>query len=292
MQRAIQLCSSIFIPLALAFLLLVVYENQEFLRDRVTGRNNAGFYVSILLWLLLHFLHPATVIAALQGRFSVKHYSVCLKIHMGQLPARYLPGGIWHTAARFAHYYKLGVTRGELIFLVAAENIFAINVTLGIGSFLLVFIQPNMGHAIYFPALCILISSSMIFLQKLGSRNEFPLSSKKLVLNILAQLLYWTIATCSFMAYCYAMFPDSSLDPLKTASAYLISWGIGFIAFFAPQGIGIFEFTAGAILHEDMALSEIAALLLGFRIVVLIADILGWILNLVGWRFAFKRPTF
>ncbi len=69
-------------------------------------------------------------------------------------------------------------------------------------------------------------------------------------------------------------FPGLALQaaPLETAGAYLFSWGLGFISIFAPQGIGVFEVVAADLMRGAGTLMSVAALLAGFRLVILAAD--------------------
>lgn len=286
-KNFIGVSKTLFIPIALIFLFLVIYENIEFLKHKARGRDKNAFQMAIFLWIFLHFLHPATVVTALWRRFSASDYPACLRIHLRQLPARYLPGGIWHTAARFAHYLQLGITRGELVLLGAIENIFAVIITLGTGFFIYLLTRPEVGNLIfltYFLIAATLISAGVFALNRISSAHNLKLTTANFLANTIVQSAYWSVAASSFTMYCYAVFPDSQITTVETFCAYLISWGIGFIAFFAPQGIGIFELSAGVILQEHMTITELAALLLGFRLVVLIADVLGWVISFIFWN--------
>ncbi len=74
-------------------------------------------------------------------------------------------------------------------------------------------------------------------------------------------------------------FPGLALQaaPLETAGAYLFSWGVGFISIFAPQGIGVFEVVAAELMRGDSAFMSVAALLAGFRLIILAADATVWV---------------
>ncbi len=88
----------------------------------------------------------------------------------------------------------------------------------------------------------------------------------------------WCIAATAFVIYLSA-FPGLALQaaPLETAGAYLFSWGVGFIAIFAPQGIGVFEVVAADLMRGAGTFMSVAALLGGFRIIVLAADATVWV---------------
>ena len=68
------------------------------------------------------------------------------------------------------------------------------------------------------------------------------------------------------------------------AGVYLFSWGVGFIAIIAPQGIGVFELVASELMDGPIGFMGLAALIAGFRVVVLVADILVWLVYQVMRR--------
>jgi hypothetical protein len=57
---------------------------------------------------------------------------------------------------------------------------------------------------------------------------------------------------------------------------YLFSWGVGFLSIFAPQGLGVFELVASELLKGSIGFMGLAALIGGFRAVVLVADLVVW----------------
>ena len=57
---------------------------------------------------------------------------------------------------------------------------------------------------------------------------------------------------------------------------YLFSWGVGFLSIFAPQGIGVFEFVASEFMQGPIGFMGFAALIGGFRVVILVADMITW----------------
>jgi len=96
-------------------------------------------------------------------------------------------------------------------------------------------------------------------------------------LLILLSVFFWIIASSSFLFYYNCVSLDTSpMSYIRIAATYIFSWGIGYISIFAPQGIGVFEVVAGKIMALPMSLGGAIAFLAGFRIVVLMADMLVW----------------
>lgn len=53
--------------------------------------------------------------------------------------------------------------------------------------------------------------------------------------------------------------------------------GVGLLSVFAPQGIGIFELLASELMTGRIGFMGFAALVVGFRGVALIADLIVWV---------------
>ena len=104
---------------------------------------------------------------------------------------------------------------------------------------------------------------------------RFPVRTYGLVVALVG--VYWILAAASFVAY-VSTYSSLALQSsiLETGAAYLLSWGIGFVAVFAPQGIGVFEVVASDLLRGSGSFTGIAALVAGFRLAILIADALVW----------------
>jgi hypothetical protein len=112
---------------------------------------------------------------------------------------------------------------------------------------------------------------------------------------VVSALLFWALASTAFLSYLFA-FPGStqSNSVLEITGTYLFSWAVGYVALFAPQGLGVFETVAGDVLQTTLSLGAIAVLIAGFRIVILMADLVAWGMLLIGkllWPGLIPRPT-
>jgi hypothetical protein len=89
--------------------------------------------------------------------------------------------------------------------------------------------------------------------------------------------VFWVGAAISFLLYLNA-FPSSTggYSQVEMGGIYLFSWGVGFLSIFAPQGLGVFEVVASELLTGNIGFMELAALIGGFRVVVLVADLAVW----------------
>jgi hypothetical protein len=92
---------------------------------------------------------------------------------------------------------------------------------------------------------------------------------------------YWLLMGAVFSAYLGAM--QTNLGWAESSGAFLVSWGIGFFAIFAPLGLGVSE--AGFIAIVGWG-ADTVLLVAGFRLVLLVRDL---ILTGVGEALARRR---
>ena len=116
---------------------------------------------------------------------------------------------------------------------------------------------------------------------KLLSKSKINFQLSGYYPAILALVVYWCIAGLSFTLYLDA-FPALALGTTtgETAGIYIFSWCLGYLALFAPQGIGVSEFVSGYLLAGSQA-AQILGFLLGFRLIVLLADLACWALSVL-----------
>ncbi|MGH8077348.1 MAG: hypothetical protein ACREPE_08510, partial [Lysobacter sp.] len=234
--------------------------------------------VTALLWAMLHLLSPVFTWIVLRGVGADISYRSALEIHIGRLPARYLPGGIWHTVSRVMDLHGLGVSRLQLSILVLMENLVPLGITLAGGGLLLYLSGDSQGPALAAAAGGLLLLACIPFalrhrmlLSKHGFTHRYYLTA----LTVVAA--FWAIAASAFACYWLA-FPSTEIGGslLKLFGAYLLAWAAGFAAIFAPQGIGVFEAVAAMLLPGALPFGGVVALAAGFRAVVLIGDSLAF----------------
>jgi hypothetical protein len=101
---------------------------------------------------------------------------------------------------------------------------------------------------------------------------------------------FWLSAATAFVCY-WAAVSNTPVSPalLEIAGTYLLSWVAGFVAIFAPQGIGVFEASIGMFLKGALPFSEIVLLAAGFRAAILLADAVVYGMFLLS-RFYLRLP--
>jgi hypothetical protein len=103
------------------------------------------------------------------------------------------------------------------------------------------------------------------------------LSARSYLSSLFVTAAFWIGATVAFLTYLHA-FPAATghYSNVEMGGIYLFSWGVGFVAVFAPQGIGVFELVASELMRGPIGLMGLAALIAGFRVVVGVADLAVW----------------
>lgn len=270
---------ALFTPVALAFLAWFVWQSRSELADVVSQASAAYLAIAVVAWCALHLLLPVFAITVLGGCGSSVSWWQAFSTHAGRLPARYLPGGVWHTVGRVMDYHELAVKPRHLGVFVLLENGLSAAVSLCIGGAIVSLTrEPGTVSSIAILSsllgLVALIALPYIANTRVLQGGErFPAAAYARAVGVI--LLFWVGASASFLSYIGA-FPGDGYSVIEIAGIYLFSWGIGFVAVFAPQGIGVFEVVASELLDSPIGFMGLAALIAGFRVVVLVADLLTW----------------
>ena len=268
----------LFTPLAIAFLCFFFWQSRVELSITFQQANLIWLTSSVALWMLLHFISPLFTIIVFSGCSLSLNYFKAFWIHSKRLPAKYLPGGIWHTVARAADYHQHGFEPRYVGSYLLIENLIIAAITLAIGGSLVISL---LNDSLWVSIVAMLIFGSLcviLLLPLLINKHILPIQVTLLKLpyfsGVFCLLIYWIIAAGAFICFLQA-FPAINLigSYLITGGVYIFSWGIGFITIFAPQGIGISEFITEKLLKTNISSSHFIALLASFRVIVLIADL-------------------
>ncbi len=273
----------LFTPLAFAFLLYFAWQSREELAELISHASLAYLCSAAIVWGLLHALSPVLAVVVLNACGSNLSWQQAFATHAARLPARYLPGGIWHTVGRVMDYREQGIGARHLSAFVILENGLAAAVTLAIGGAIVFATRGSdslgMVAGLASVTSIIVIPALAYFLNARVLQRPDRLSAVAYLKSILVLTLFWAGASLAFLIYLHA-FPASTgvYSNIEMGGIYLFSWGVGFLAIFAPQGIGVFELVASELMNSPIGFMGLAALIAGFRAVVLIADVLVWLI--------------
>jgi uncharacterized membrane protein len=83
---------------------------------------------------------------------------------------------------------------------------------------------------------------------------------------------FWITLTGVFVFYMRSVSVGDDINAALLGGAYPLAWVVGWLAPFAPQGIGVFEATISAILASN-ELADLAVVIVGFRAILLVRDL-------------------
>ena len=273
---------SLFTPVALAFLAYFVWLAREDLSSLLIEASLPLLVISVVAWSLFNIVTPLLAVIMFRSCGLELKWSQAFAVHAARLPARYVPGGVWHTVGRVMDYSRQGVRPRHLTAFVLLENGLAAAVALAVGgaavfltadsdTFRILTLLSSIAGITALPVLWLVINKRILTPPERLSFSAFAVAA-----GLMAAI--WITATFAFLTYLNA-FPTSLGDysHLEMGGIYLFSWGIGFLSIFAPQGIGVFELVSSKLMQSPIGFVGFAALIGGFRLVVLVADLSVWI---------------
>lgn len=300
-KRLIRLGNYIYTPVALLFLFFVVVNNADlFLEISKSARADLLIF-TVIVWLALNFFGPAlpSIVLGMYGYHI--GYKALLMIGIKRLPGKYIPGGVWHTVGRFSdYYYHYNVKKKHLSTLALFEIVTPIPVTLILGGASVFYAHQDHVTG-YHLAIVVLMMLSAVFALvfvcfgrwRRGKINEIQVVGVVVIKIVLVTVLFWVLAGSAFAIFIESLAGTLVVtgSPITIAGTYVFSWGIGYLAVFAPQGIGVSEVVAAKLLQVSSGFETVILLLLGFRLVILVSDIIIYSVFFLTGRFLKQFPS-
>lgn len=198
-------------------------------------------------------------------------------------PARYLPGSVWFAASRVTMLRRSGAGLRQLTAVATLETLLVPVAGFGLGAVLLAATGSGAGRlsdAVTGPLLAaglvlLTLATPPVVNAVLRWRSKDGVVPPVLTWSRLARLigaigLFWVWSGGVFAFYTSA-FPDLTDRSLPVvAAAYMVAWGVGWLAPFAPQGLGVFEVALLALLGGGGA--GLAVVLGGYRALIAVRD--------------------
>jgi hypothetical protein len=283
----------IFLPLALGCLFYLAWSARHTVIAVVESARPFYLVAAIGGWCFLHLVSPVFVVAALNGCGARICYRDALRIHVLNLPARYLPGGIWHTVGRAIDYLGQGIARNQLTAFLLLENALAAAITLMFGGACVWHFQATHEWSQIALLGALTAASVLILIPIVFQRSALvKLSLVAYAMSVSVMVIFWFAAAITFVLFAHSFPTAIDLTSLfEVGGAYLFSWGVGYISFFAPQGLGVFEAVAGSVLRSVLSFGEIISIVAGFRIIVLFADAITWAIGVIVCKLRYKGAT-
>lgn len=261
---------------SILFFLFVAIQNKDQLRDVIAISSPAGFLFAIIFWVASIFIIALITMTILGDMKKNIPYKNLLLIYINRIPAKYLPGGVWQTFARAYDLNAMGVSKVELGVLIFYENFWSVFIATILSASGIILLDNNslyVNLAVLALASCVIVVLAGMFLRK----KSFILSLGGYIKLSLAYLLFWLCTGTSFLLYFSSLgIKTQEYSSILLVSHYLFSYVVGFITFFAPQGIGVFEVVMAELAKFEIPLVQAVVLIAGFRLVVLISDVISW----------------
>jgi len=267
----------LFIPIALGFLVFSAYSSADRLKPLFVSMSVSGLVAAWVCWCIAQCIGPLTTMVLARMLGLQIHYRELAFISIVRLPAKYLPGGIWQSVARFAAYTQLEVKKADSFTILLTEHLLALGVSAGAGAALMLLSDlqslRRIALGVLVAAVVVLAIAAWLALKRSGHKAGRLV---EVLMLVGATMLFWLFASASFCAYWAAVFGLASSDTVQIAACYLVSWAAGFVAPFAPQGLGVFEWVASHLLPQHQSIGVTVAVVAGFRLVTVIADFSVW----------------
>lgn len=233
---------------------VVVYIGQN--RDTLTGELSTLSLLDLLLAVALLIGAKLGLVVLSQRSAAAANWRIGFRqmyvINSITQMAKYLPGGVWHFVGRAGYYRGAGMPAAQIARAILTETAWLVSSALFTG---LIFCVLVFSDGIRAGMLLLLVAVTWALLLGLFNHRrltaiDWPHTFSLLIL----QHVIWILIGLSL----YALFRDKSdtaLIPLAIG-AFGISWTVGFLAIFAPGGIGVREAVLVAILVTSIPLDD------------------------------------
>ena len=198
------------------------------------------------------------------------------------LPARYIPGSVWFAVGRVGLLRARGLPLGSLSVTAGLEIVMSLGVALACGAAISGAAGVLPGGYWWVAALVIALIAGAAppaggrvlrwAAAKRGWEMRLTWSGYLRLMGI--TLGFWTWSAMTFLFYARAFPADDRCGNIAVAGAFLLTWGLSFLAPFAPQGIGVFEVSLALVLGGE-GVAGMAVVWGGYRIIIGTRDILA-----------------
>jgi len=282
-RRTLHIIRLCFTPLSLLVIAWLVTRSWNSIGTIINSSNWLLVLPAALIWLAGNGLTAFSSAQLCRATGINLDFRTCLLIHCRRLPAKYLPGGIWNSVGRASDYMRQGNDARKVGLFFLVENLILVAVTLSLGAALVATLPQSALLRLVLGWLPLPGILGLLFLPmglQLLSRKRLTLHSHPAFFSaVLGIIVFWCMTGASF-AFWIAAFPGLELqvNAVQTAGVYVFSWSIGYLALFAPQGIGVSEFVSGYLLAGADA-ARLLGFIVSFRLMVLTADLTAWSLS-------------
>lgn len=227
---------------------------------------------------LSHLLAAGTAKALFRANGYPLSYRMFLSIHIQRLPAKYVPGGIWQTIGRGSDLVQQKIPMRTVVKILLLEQLLSIwwAGVLGFSLALLTF-NSDIRLIIFIILLAVLFTASaiVVFIPVFKPSLGLLIKTARSPTVSIYYIAGWCCLAVAFT--CYALHSGiMQNNPFQIAASYLVSWMLGALAFFAPQGMGVFELSMQNLAFYSEGTTKTLWLIGSYRIIVLSSDLILW----------------
>jgi len=290
-----KLLAKFLLPAGLLFFLLSnAVADISSVRELFADFQLTPFLIAFSL-LLIDYPQGAEGWHILLGRMGIKmKFKDSLRIWILSTTARYIPGSIWQYVGRIELGRKAGIARKDIITSMLAEVFFVLVAGVTMASLSLLFVDlKDLGVGIWifflpfvFFILHPAISKRIIrLLAKLTNRVDMDLDNELGLGDSLYVLPFYVVNFLINGTALYFLVLALGIELQVSQIAaftgfYAASWVLGYIAVFAPAGVGVTEITLAGLLSLSMPFSVASAVALSYRFFLTIAEVTVFLLVL------------
>jgi hypothetical protein len=237
-----------------------------------------NYYVLLLVSIMLagaHLLAPLAAKHILNIVNVNASYSFLLRIHLARLPAKYVPGGVWHTVGRAVDLLHLGIAKEKVVRLFFYENAFAVIVAAFLGGFLYFCAYFEVMRFVV-PCFFTILLAVLLLIRQM--QWKVPRKMRLFVFCFFIYVCAWFCLALGFALYVWSFISHDLVDITLVISSYLLAWVAGMLAVFSPQGMGVFEYVFSSLLWGADYSVSILVVLGAYRILVFVVDGIIWML--------------
>lgn len=230
----------------------------------------------------LVILHPLTAFALwrVQIVFGIeRRYPRTLSSYVNRLPARFIPGGIWHSLARYADIHDETLApSGHLARLLLAEMV-AVATGAAFASGVLGLIVFDSGTPATRLAMLMMacgIAGCFVPILFFPRQHRYSRMTQWLI-AVLSLGLAWTGVGVAFMLVAKAFAGSFVACPSAAlVTTYTTAASVGNFAVFAPQGWGVTDAVFAFLRPCPIQLATLLSTILALRLVTMAADLATW----------------
>lgn len=212
-------------------------------------------------------------------------YAKVLEATVVAIPGRYLPGSVWYAAGRVGALRGAGASTTALAVVAVLETLLSFVVAVALGAGLLVAAGSDDSGLGVVSLIAVAVALAVVsspwvinpVVRWAAARrgvHEVPEVGWSGYAELVGHLvLFWLASAAAFWSYLAAFPAVDAPGVVRTAGTFLLSWAAGFVAIFAPQGVGVFEATMAGLLDGPVA--ALALVIAGYRALTAVRDALA-----------------